>query len=316
MSTAQTTKIALDESRMLMLGAQILLGFQLHAPFQNAFDHLSQSEKMATLLALGLLVLVMGLLIAPSARHRIVERGEATPALNLFITRMAGLTLLPLALALGLDLYLAGARLGGRNLAVLFGLGGFALACALWYGPWLAVGPQSQGRRIMDENATRTPIGKKIDHVLTEARVVLPGVQALLGFQLAIVLTTTFEGLSPTLKAWHGASIALIAVATALLITPAACHRIVYHGEDVPSFHRLASILVLTATVLLALGLSADVRVVAEKMSASALVAQAMAAACVTVLLALWHVWPAWSRWQRQPRHEPRGSGDGRNTEH
>jgi hypothetical protein len=37
MALADRTKTALDESRMLMLGAQILLGFQFQAPFQTAW---------------------------------------------------------------------------------------------------------------------------------------------------------------------------------------------------------------------------------------------------------------------------------------
>ena len=34
-----------------------------------------------------------------------------------------------------------------------------------------------------------TPLQEKIDHMLTESRVVLPGVQALLGFQLIVLLS-------------------------------------------------------------------------------------------------------------------------------
>jgi hypothetical protein len=45
-----------------------------------------------------------------------------------------------------------------------------------------------------------TPLSIKIDHMLTEARVVLPGAQALLGFQLIAVLTKPFEQLPPALK--------------------------------------------------------------------------------------------------------------------
>ena len=50
------------------------------------------------------MVLVVGLLIAPSARHRIVEQGEATASINRYITRILLITLAPFALALGLDL--------------------------------------------------------------------------------------------------------------------------------------------------------------------------------------------------------------------
>jgi hypothetical protein len=85
MSLAENTKTALDESRTLMLGAQILLGFQLQAPFQSAFVSLMWHEKAIEVAVLCIMVLVLGLLIAPSARHRIVEQGEATAGINRFI---------------------------------------------------------------------------------------------------------------------------------------------------------------------------------------------------------------------------------------
>ena len=35
---------------------------------------------------------------------------------------------------------------------------------------------------------------ERVDEILTEARIILPGAQALLGFQLSIVVTEGFEG--------------------------------------------------------------------------------------------------------------------------
>ena len=79
MTPDKRTKLALDESRTLMLGAQILLGFQLQGPFQTAFSSLPSDAKVIYVIALGLMVLVVGLLITPSAYHRIVEHGAAGP---------------------------------------------------------------------------------------------------------------------------------------------------------------------------------------------------------------------------------------------
>jgi Family of unknown function (DUF6328) len=93
-----------------MLGAKILLGFQLQAPFQNAFVSLTWHEKVIEVAVLCIMVLVLGLLIAPSARHRIVEQGEATAGINRFITRMSVATLFPFAIALAFDLVIAGTR--------------------------------------------------------------------------------------------------------------------------------------------------------------------------------------------------------------
>jgi len=45
-----------------------------------------------------------------------------------------------------------------------------------------------------------TSLEQRITQMLTEARVVLPGVQALLGFQLVSVLTQAFEKLPASSK--------------------------------------------------------------------------------------------------------------------
>jgi hypothetical protein len=80
---------------------------------------------------------------------------------------------------------------------------------------------------------------EKIDAMLTEARVILPGAQALLGFQLATVLTEAFERLDPELRSLHGGALLLVCLSVLLLMAPAAYHRIVYAGEDSAEFTRL-----------------------------------------------------------------------------
>jgi hypothetical protein len=121
-----------------MLGAQILLGFQLQAPFQNQFGSLTSHEKAAETAVLCLMVLVLGLLIAPSAYHRIVNRGNATFAINLLITRMFQVTLLPFGIALGLAVGAAFARIGGSAIGVFTGMGAGLIALGCWYGPLVA----------------------------------------------------------------------------------------------------------------------------------------------------------------------------------
>src|SRR5712672_57448 len=91
------------------------------------------------------------------------------------------------------------------------------------------------------DEVEQTELHEKIDAMLTEARVILPGAQALLGFQLAIVLTEAFEKLPLPVKLTHGAALIFVALSTVLLIAPAAYHRIVYAGEDSDAFHRIGS---------------------------------------------------------------------------
>ena len=94
--------------------------------------------------------------------------------------------------------------------------------------------------------------------MLIEARVVLPGAQALFGFPLAIVLTQSFEQLPSASKITHAASFFMVGLSVMLLIAPAAYHRVVYAGEDSQDMHRVG-IALLAATVPLALGLVGDV---------------------------------------------------------
>ena len=71
----------------------------------------------------------------------------------------------------------------------------------------------------------------RIVQALTELRVILPGAQALFGFQVSAVLTDAFETLSATSKTVHLVSMGLVVVAIILLIAPASYHRIAAGGE-------------------------------------------------------------------------------------
>jgi hypothetical protein len=214
MSLIDKTKTALDESRMLMLGAQVLLGFQFQAPFQNAFSSLSSVEKALELGVLAVVVGVVGLLIMPSCFHRIAQSGEASGKVIALVDSVAVSTLALFAVAMGIDLGLAGSRIAGHAVGAVAAVSGFAACAAIWLGPCLA----RDRREKMPTSDEKTPMAAKIDYALTEARVVLPGAQALLGFQLAIVLTQAFAELPSSLKLTHGLALALIAIATALLI--------------------------------------------------------------------------------------------------
>jgi len=73
----------------------------------------------------------------------------------------------------------------------------------------------------LTEERSSTPLHVKIDQMLTEARVVLPGAQALFGFQLAIVMTQSFVQLSSASKIVHEASLFMVGLSVVLLIAPA-----------------------------------------------------------------------------------------------
>src|SRR6478609_7258890 len=69
-------KTALDESRLLILGAQVLFGFAFQAAFQELFAEVNAAGRTMQILALGLLSLSVALLIVPSLYHQIACRGR------------------------------------------------------------------------------------------------------------------------------------------------------------------------------------------------------------------------------------------------
>jgi hypothetical protein len=128
--------------------------------------------------------------------------------------------------------------------------------------------------------------------MLTEARVILPGAQALFGFQLAIVFTRSFADLPVVSMIVHAASLLLVTLTVVLLMAPAAYHRIVYAGEVSADMYRVGSAPVTAATIPLALGLAGDTYVVLSKITGSPAVAIAVAGAVFILLIGLWHAYP------------------------
>src|SRR5262249_27239404 len=113
-------------------------------------------------------------------------------------------------------------------------------------------------RRCRLMQRTRTNLHDRIDYVLTESRVMLPGAQALLGFQLLVPLTKAFETLPESAQSVHFVALSFVALAVVLLIAPAAVHRIAFQGGDDERFLRLASRVVTSALVPLALGVASE----------------------------------------------------------
>ncbi len=66
---------ALDESRILILGAQVFIGFQFRSILEAGFATLPVSVQYLRLGTLGGMVLALALLLSPAAYHQLVEAG-------------------------------------------------------------------------------------------------------------------------------------------------------------------------------------------------------------------------------------------------
>src|SRR3954471_7751557 len=90
--------------------------------------------------------------------------------------------------------------------------------------------------------------------LLDECRMILPGIQALLGFQLIAVFNERFSrDLSAGEQQLHFASLSMVALAVAIIMCPAAYHRIQGVTEVSEQFLRNSSRLLLASMVPLAL---------------------------------------------------------------
>src|SRR4030081_672168 len=96
----------LDEGRMLVMGAEILIGFEFNGTFQDGFKRLSTVSQDLNLVALTLMLFTLILLLSPSAFHQLTERGEDTIQVDRFATHVMEAALLPLALGLGASAYI------------------------------------------------------------------------------------------------------------------------------------------------------------------------------------------------------------------
>ena len=289
----------LNEARILVLGTQVLLGFQFQARFRPGFARLPAESQWVSLAPLLLEYIALMLLIAPAAYHRVTDEGNDTSKLKRLAAHAIGTALPLLAGSLGLDIALNSARVIGSRAAMALGVVVVLFALGLWVGTGIA--NRREGASSHMNKHERSSLEEKIQTLLTESRVILPGAQALLGFQLAAMLTDKFETLSEPLRQLHLASLLLIAVAIILLIAPAAYHRLAADGEpreDVDTFGAKA---VMGALAPLALALCGDLYIVVAMQAGSGGWALLAALAMLTGFVGLWGILPVVAR--RRRRH-------------
>jgi len=133
-------------------------------------------------------------------------------------------------------------------------------------------------------------------HTTDEARMILPGVQAIMGFQLIAVFNQRFETLDAGDQAVHLAAFFLITLAMGLLMTPAAYHRLAERGSVTKRFVNLASGLIAFALLPLLIGLAMNSYVLVLLVSHDATVSLAAGIGLAGALAAMWFGLPFLSR--------------------
>ncbi|HEY3933514.1 MAG TPA: DUF6328 family protein [Gemmatimonadales bacterium] len=134
------------------------------------------------------------------------------------------------------------------------------------------------------------------EYLLQECRMVLPGIQALFGFQLVAVFDADFRrDLSLSMQRLHLVAIGLIAVAVAMVMSPAAFHRQTGSNSVTKTFLLVSARLLLWSMIPLATAICLDFYLIA-----SIMIPGPIAALCAIVLAAVFVVaWFALPRWKR-----------------
>ncbi len=250
----------LNDVRILILGGQVLIGAELRVFFEPDLSAIPHATQVAQLIGCGLMILGLGPLMLPAAYHQLVNEGEDTPEISKLTGTVLNYGLAPLRSRSG-----GGPVDGGpenrRNPHSLDFRNSHRRPCpGALVRSRIHESPQHQIEDdFKDDGQAKngdkgTPLTDKIKQVLTETRMVLPGTQALLGFQVVIFLMQEFDKL-PSVSKWiHFGSLIAVSLSAILLITPAAYHRIAFKGEDSEEFRIVAARLMLGAMFFLGLG--------------------------------------------------------------
>jgi hypothetical protein len=129
-------------------------------------------------------------------------------------------------------------------------------------------------------------------NVVEEARMVIPGIQALFGFQTIAVFNNRFADLADSAKYAYLIALGLLVLAIALLMTPAAYHRLAERSHVSRRMIDLSSNLITAGMIPLLCAFAIDVYVVILAAIDSPQFAWLGAIATAFVCAGLWFFFP------------------------
>jgi hypothetical protein len=137
------------------------------------------------------------------------------------------------------------------------------------------------------------PLSKAAQYLLEECRMVLPGMQALFGFQLISVFSETFDKkLIFSEQILHLTALGLVAIGVALVMTPAAIHR--YTGSRIVTdeFINHSTRLLVLSMFPLAVGVCIDFYLIARIITNQSKLSLALSLLLLGAFMFLWLVFP------------------------
>jgi hypothetical protein len=159
--------------------------------------------------------------------------------------------------------------------------------------------PRSTGRRSSDDEPTeperdespRQKRDRELIELLNELRVALPGVQVLFAFLLTVPFSQGWTRVTNEQEAVFFATFIATAVATALLLTPSAYHRMRFRHSDKERLLRIANVAAVAGLAFLLLAIAGCVFLIADVLF-DALAASLVAGILAAGYGALWFALP------------------------
>ncbi|MFC5550159.1 DUF6328 family protein [Massilia aerilata] len=144
----------------------------------------------------------------------------------------------------------------------------------------------------MDDQASQQQKNEQeMRDIIEEARCILPGLQAVFGFQTIAVFNERFTDLQTYAQVCHLVGLCLLVVAMGMLMTPAVYKRAQY-GHATSRMVRTSRKSIRGALMPLAVGLSLDMLTVMSLATDSLALSIAAAVASLLLFVGLWYLIP------------------------
>jgi hypothetical protein len=146
-------------------------------------------------------------------------------------------------------------------------------------------------------------IKQRLDFILQECRMVLPGIQALFGFQLIVVFNDRFFSIPSGDRLVHLAAILFIVASVGLLMGPAAYHRLASPDELPPELCKIGTRLVCLGMATLMISISLEIYLVTKLILDNPLAGIISGATTFIFLSIIWYVFPLINRRGEHHQH-------------
>jgi uncharacterized membrane protein len=169
------------------------------------------------------------------------------------------------------------------------------------------VAPARYPERVVPEETQKDRLNRNLDQLLQELRVVIPGVQVLFAFLLAVPFSTRFDRVDQFERVIFFIALVFAAISVVLLLAPSIQHRILFRHDQKHYLVHAGTVLTIAGMTALAVSMTLALVLVAHFMYG--IWAAAVAAAFTLVaFVSVWYVIPIGRRRRAGPaRDDPDG---------